>query len=551
LKLGELRVDKYFTSPLGVTAAIALAIAIYCGIDAYKWNKRGLPKLYKFFLLEGELKLTLYTTALVAANLSVGNFIVFVAIWGYQYGLAGIVCFIANIILNAVGFALFFPRFRGYIENHDNNGSVHDYISRAYTHAPHTRRAKAIRLTASLVTVVCLTLAIVFELSLAVQLLAPSDQFERIRYFAGLAFLIGLFTSYGGFRTLVVSDRANAAVLTIAVVALCGVMWYFWSRTPGAPAISMSINWVDFKNLGWAKAISICVIGFGWMLVGMDQWQRTCASRSYPVAFGGVRIYVPIVSLFAIAFALWGVFDHSVMPLIVNGQESEKLFGEKNPLLDIIALPVGSEFAHALISFIIAGLVFAAISTTNTFLTVCGSSFASDVIVSTVTKRPLRRLGPISNEFYVGIARAIIVAMVLLILACFVALTIFGLLSDPFRFFFIAYSVQFALLPCIMMSILPNEVRPTSSAALWSLGVGFIASLTLGFGAWLLSQVRAESILWFAPSDWLPLAPVITIGLGFLPLLGSATWRWLSPLWRGSQLARRWDSVWQMLRWGG
>jgi Na+/pantothenate symporter len=514
-------------SALTFTIGIASVIALGCAIDAHIWHKRGLPNLYRFFLLGGELRIRLYTTAAVAANLSVGNFIVFVAIWGHRFGTVGAVCFVGNLVLNVLGFTIFFPRFRAYIEDTDNNGSIHDYLARAYTTDPYRARAKLIRFTASFVTIVCLTLAIVFELSLAVQLLAPDNWSLQIKYFAGLAFLIGLFTAYGGFRTLVISDRANATVLTVATILLCCVMWYFWRWTPNAPPISLRINWSDLKYMGWPRILSISVIGFGWMLVSMDEWQRTCAARSYSTSKKGMLIYLPIVSLFAIAFAFWGAFDRSVLPLIVGGSVSHDLSGAQNPLLDITALPVASDMSRALVAFIISGLIFAAISTTNTFLTVCSCSFTADILVGTRTNAPITKLDPIVDEFYVGVARSVIVAMVALIFACFVAFTLKGWLIDPFRFFFIAYSVQFALLPSVIMSALAPAVRPSSGAVLISLVTGFIASLFLGFGAWFLAQVRTEPILSLPPDQWLPLAPVATIILGFVPLISDTATRLL------------------------
>src|ERR1039458_8675379 len=102
-------------SALLFTALFSSIIAVGCIVDAYSWNSKARQTLYRFFLVEGQLKLPFYTAALVAANLSVGNFIVFIAIWGYKFGVAGVICFIINLALNVAGFAIFFPRFRTYI----------------------------------------------------------------------------------------------------------------------------------------------------------------------------------------------------------------------------------------------------------------------------------------------------------------------------------------------------------------------------------------------------------------------------------------------------
>ena len=81
-----------------------------------------------------------------------------------------------NLVMNVVGFRLFFPRCKKYIESHDNNGTIHDFLATAYAAGTKSRSAAAIRLSASLVTVVGLLFAIVFELSLAVELFRPTSQ---------------------------------------------------------------------------------------------------------------------------------------------------------------------------------------------------------------------------------------------------------------------------------------------------------------------------------------------------------------------------------------
>jgi Na+/proline symporter len=515
-------------SALAFTAFFASIIIVACVADAFLWNRKAQQTLYRFFLVEGKLRLPFYTTALVAANLSVGNFIVFISVWGYKYGLAGLLCFIVNLALNVLGFAIFFPRFRGYIESHENNGTIHDYLSTAYTPDPRSRQALSIRLTASVVTIVGLTLAIVFELSLAVQLLRPANEVQGIAFFSGFAVIIALFTAYGGFRTLVTSDLANATILTFSVAVMCVLIRYMWVNTAAAPPLSFDIHTSDFANLGWPNMLSIAVIGFGWMLVAMDQWQRTCASRSLMTAIEGLLIYLPVVSLFAIAFAAWGVFDHNVLPLIVSEATRNGLSGDQNPLLDLTLLPVDSTVGRYLVAFIISGLVFAAISTTNTFLNVCSHSFTSDILVGSIANRALSKLTPAENTLYVAIARTIIVGMVVIIILCFAGLTIGGLLKDPLSFFFIAYSVQFALLPAMTMSALPRRLKPSSLSALASICVGFATSLVVGFGSWLLMQAGDIPVFRVAPSDWLTLAPVVTIGFGFLPLLPSSIGRWKS-----------------------
>ena len=65
--------------------------------------------------------------------------------------------------LNVVGHRLFSHRFLSYIEDHSNSGTIHDYLSSMCAAGGSYRSAAAIRLSASVVTVLWLSLAITFE----------------------------------------------------------------------------------------------------------------------------------------------------------------------------------------------------------------------------------------------------------------------------------------------------------------------------------------------------------------------------------------------------
>jgi Na+/proline symporter len=504
-------------SAVAIATVLSVIVGAICLFDAYRWNQSG-QNLYKFFLYEGRLRLPGYVSTLVAANLSLGNFIIFISTWGYSYGIAGLICFIINLGFNVLGFVLFFPKFKSYIEDHGNHGTIHDFLARTYGGDPGGQPARRIRLTASIVTIVCLVLAIVFELNLAAGLLSPESRVEQVKAFAGMLILIALFTSAGGFRSLVASDLANAIIMAISTIGLVSLIMYF-SRGSEVAVLPLQFGLADFQKLGWPSILSIMIIGSGWMLVAMDQWQRTCASRSYETSARGLFFFFFILSFFAIAYALWGAFDKSILPSLVSSDVKNSLAGAGNPLMDIAAIPVSSSGGRFLVSFAIAGLIFAAVSTTNTFLTVCSHSFTTDVLVGSFANRSFADLSKRENILYVGIGRSVIVGITVIILIFGVVLMLGDVLKDPLSFFFIAYSVQFALLAPMVFSVLPMARRPTSTGALISIVIGFVTALLVGFGAWYLGQIGAGAVMGLPPSDWITLTPVVTLVIGSLPLL--------------------------------
>jgi phage-related holin len=171
------------------------------------------------------------------------------------------------------------------------------------------------------------------------------------------------------------------------------------------------------------------------------------------------------------------------------------------------------------VTLAITGLVFAAVSTTNTFLNVLSHSLTSDVIVGLIARRDLHSFSPETDRFLVSLARSIIVSVVALLVVLYAVFTQTGLLRDPLSFFYIAYSIQFALLAPMAMSAVPRSWRAGAKSVILSLALGFIAALVVGFGSWLLLQGESQPVLYLMPGDWLTLAPVVTLIIGLVPLV--------------------------------
>ncbi|HEX8527585.1 hypothetical protein [Allosphingosinicella sp.] len=482
-------------------------------------------------MLDGKLQPKGFILTISAANLSLGNFIIFIAIWGYNFGATGLAVFLVNLLLNVVGFLLYLKVFRTYIEDRANSGTIHEYISTSYCRRGQERLCLIARLFASIVTVSGLALAILFELSLAVSLLQPRGILDSLYIFAGLAALIGLFTANGGFRTLFVSDGFNACLLGIGAVGLVILMWHY-SHATGLAPYAEGVSFDGLRRIGLPAVISICVIGFGWMLVAMDQWQRACASRSYNTTWLGTSRYLIVVAAAAAVFATWGAFAANVLPTALP---DATLSGGANPLADITLLAQSGSWGSVLALAAITGLVFAAVATTNTFLNVLSHSLTSDVLVGILARRGLHSFSPDTDRFLVSVARVLIVSVVALLIVLFAVFSNAGLMRDPLSFFFIAYSLQFALMGPMIVSAVPKGYRPGGWSVNASLVVGFLAAIFVGFGSWAHMQRQGADILGLPPVDWLTLAPVVTVFVGLLPLIIGGL---MGHVWRKRTAAR-------------
>lgn len=502
---------------LTVVGIIALLGALACLFDAYRWNRTP-QSLFRFFLLEKKLELPGFVSAIVAANFSIGNFIVFIAVWGASYGLAGLVAFVANLALNAIGFLLIFPKIKGYISSSQNNGTIHDYLATAFSGNLTDPSARLVRLSASIATVSCLLLAIVFEISLAAQLLSPSNALVQAQLFCAMTVVIALLTAYGGLRTLIASDVVNSLVMIVALAALIALIARL--RPEGTTLLNTDLSLDAFKRLGWPALISITVIGSGWMLVAMDQWQRACAARNANVTKSGLAFYFVILSFCAVCYATWGGFAVHALPSMMQPGQAAELAGATNPLLDIARLPATGSFTPTLIALAISGLIFAAISTANTFLTVCSHSLTTDVLVGSALNVPMNNLTAEQSQTLTKVARMVIVGFAALVMVFYGIAIWLDLMSDPLSFFYITYSVQFALLAPMVVSVM--AWRPSASWAVVSVWIGVITSLGLGFYSWHAMQSGVPILIGRPPVDWLTLTPVVTAVVGAIPLLFGA-----------------------------
>lgn len=367
-----------------------IILALVCLVDL-PFTRRYNQTLYGFFLRNGDLKLTGFVPAILSANLSIGNFIVFIATWGYLFGWGGIIWFIINLALNTIAYIVFIPTFRSYIEDRQNNGTIHEYLSSTFASSDKDKPfAIKIRLVASATTIFGLLLAIVFEIHLAASLLAPLLEINTPMVFSILTVLICIYSGIGGFHTLIFTDIVQSLFMIIGTAAIIPVLTMFGSFNQVITSYPLAIHSMD---IGWPSILGICVIGSGWFLVAMDQWQRTCAMRDSKRTKTGMIWYFCSISLFAIVYGLMGMYDRASLLPALDSTLISQHSGGSNPLVDFFLIAKVAPAIHPLL-FALAGIAFlaAAMSTANTFLIVSGHSFVSDFLLTIGHKKNIHSL---------------------------------------------------------------------------------------------------------------------------------------------------------------
>jgi len=498
--------------------AIGIAIlVIICLIDLPR-ARRINQTLYGFFLVNGSLKLRGFIASVLSANLSIGNFLIFVTVWGYTFGWGGIFWFVVNLLFNVFSYLLFMPAFRSYIEDSNNSGTIHEFLSSTFASVNGNNYSRRIRLISSATTITGLLFAIVFELHLSAEIAATILNFDPIVIFAVMTAIICIYSGIGGFHTLVFTDITQSFAMIAGLIAVIPILFSLNSLPTANNIFATYPLSLQSLNIGMPAILGICIIGSGWFLVAMDQWQRTCATRDSKRTRNGMIWYFVSISGFAVVFGLVGMITKSALypslPLSLSNSFSQGL----NPLTDLF---LGSNLEGApvyLYAIVGVALMAAAMSTANTFLIVCGHSFVSDVLIALSKNIPIGSLSNIDSKSFVAIARSSIIGMGVLVVAIWLALINFRLMVDPYNFFFIAYSVQFGLLAPMVVSRLPKRYWPSADAIFLSIVVGFISSIVLGFGLWSLIQKGLKTMAGVGMIDWLTLTPVLTFFIGSIIL---------------------------------
>jgi Na+/proline symporter len=153
-------------------------------------------------------------------------------------------------------------------------------------------------------------------------------------------------------------------------------------------------------------------------------------------------------------------------------------------------------------------LVMAALSTADTFLMVCGHSFVSDLIVGIGRKSNFGNLTNNISFALSNIARGVIVSMTIFLVLLWILLNQLQLLQDPLTLFFIAYSVQWALLAPIIFAA--TKKKRSANIVFISIGAGIVTALLVGFGSAFTLYAGQETIFGLSTLGWLALTPFVT-----------------------------------------
>jgi sodium/pantothenate symporter len=467
----------------------------------------------EYLLLDGKLSLGPFVSTMVSTNLSLGNLIYVSAIWGFSYGGSSILWLCIALIVFVVAFKHYAPYIKHYIEDKNNCGTLHEFLSISFL--KDNKPSVSVRLVASLSTIISLLIALVLELHLGAQIFSAILGVNVFNVFLAFTAIISIYTALGGYRSVILTDIVQAVLMVFGLFILLYIFFsggsYSWTSYEASFGKGLT---PIFFGVGWQNIISILTLGVGWFLVSMDAWQRNCASRSVDTSVKGLTIGAFGMGIFIVAWAVSGLYVHLA---VVPGLSEEQLgnFSKGyNPIGDLLLFQSQLGGLWPLLIGILAfSLVMAALSSADTFLVVCGHSFISDLIVGVGRKSNFGNLTGNISFALSNIARGVIVSMTIVLILLWALLNQLHLLQDPLTLFFIAYSVQWALLAPIIFGAIKK--KRSANIVFLSIIAGIVTALFVGFGSAFTLYAGQETILGLSTLGWLALTPFVTFLVSF------------------------------------
>jgi len=228
-----------------------------------------------------------------------------------------------------------------------------------------------------------------------------------------LVALAGLYTAWGGLKSVVWTDSAQGVVMIAAAIVVFGAIWNEVGGWSGLEETLIAADTRDGTNLtdklhiggfrGDHDAVSPYMVALGWTIVGAGYWtvnhtqtmrlmgSRSLADMKYAAVFG-VVLSLPIM----IISACLGVFAHGVSNL--------PAFETADELYPILAT---SFLGPGLKGLVVAGMIAAVVSTFDSMGSALSAIFTRDVYARLIAPNK-------SDEHYVFVGRVATVGVLLL-----------------------------------------------------------------------------------------------------------------------------------------
>ncbi|MFA5180619.1 MAG: hypothetical protein WC405_04815 [Syntrophales bacterium] len=307
------------------------------------------------------------------------------------------------------------------------------------------------------------------------------------------------YTTIGGFRVVVVTDRIQMFAIWMSLAAL-GLLEIIGISLAGGVSFIIEKVPATMYNFSWREGlyaflIGIAVINIPTFIADMSIWQRIAASNDEETVKRGLNRSV-ISALFS-----WGALATIACLLVV-------LVSPKNGENQLITFILQMGTSHSvlvglLLLVVIIGLYAASLSTASTQLIAAGHTLHTDILRSSYDKEELAH-----SRKELNVSKLILT--ICAIVAIFIVEGLRALGFSIADLVFAVYGAQLGMVPVVISALIFRKdiLKKIGSFATFGVLVGFAA----GWGAAGYGKLSANGDLVF-------LSPVISLIISTVTLL--------------------------------
>ncbi len=322
-----------------------------------------------------------------------------------------------------------------------------------------------------------------------------------------------LYTSVGGFRAVIVTDRMQMISIWLLLISLPGFYLYYVLTHGGIAAgierIPDGIFDFSYKPGLVAFLLGILAINVPSFISDMSVWQRIAGAHEDKTVSGG--LLASIISV----IATWSVFALLACCVFMIITPAEGV----NPLLTLLkTISYSGGWVGRVTLFItVMGLYGAMLSTASTLLIAVSHTLYVDVFT---------HFGKFSLKEKLDSTRELHYSRLILIVTALLSIALVQLLSQAgfsiADLVFAVYGAQLGLCPLVISALVMDKKR-LSCLSLWA-----TAAITLGFitgwGSALLGRLNNDTNMVFLAPIWSLVISSCMVGIGIAYHKISGTW---------------------------
>ena len=367
--------------------------------------------------------------------------------------------------------------------------SLHEFLG-------HSFGSNKVALVGAICTVLGFLSAFALELTVGARFISGLIKgYPQWTIVATLSVVAFVYTSLGGFRAVVVTDRIQMVAIWLLLFSLSAFTFYYidghggWDvRIGSAPD---GVFELTYREGLISFMVGIFIINIFAYAADMSVWQRIAASdKPQTIASGLGKSVLQSALTWTVLVGLACLALTIIQP--VEGE---------NPLLTLLAtvgLKSGA-FGQLVLFFVVLGLFGAMLSTASTQLIAVSHTLYEDIASRFRKKIALaERLSSGKELFF---SRVLLIYAALVAVIAVEWLTYFGFsVAD---LVFAVYGAQLSLLPPILLALFANQakLKHLAGPAAWAIGFGFCAGWSGEFVGRLLNSPIAS------------LSPIISIAV--------------------------------------